>query len=508
MPLENNNMKNIAFFSFLILSYLLSSCSATGKLSYTPERKYAPEALREDVEVMEKALQQNHPSLYWYSTKEEIDASFQKTYARLTDSLNEVQFRSIIAETIFPIRCGHTSVRFSKKYYSYIEGRRLKTFPFLAKVVDDSSLVVTTNLNRRDSIIRTGTPILSINGLSARQIIDSMLPLVSIDGNAKNFSYQNLSNNFTTYYNLRFGIQDYYTVEIIARSGIVRQLKIPVFDPQRDTLRRRTQVIAPATPRPEPATPEFSNRERRLLRIRSFSIDSSNLFATLRISSFSTGLSKRFLRKSFRQLNQKKVQHLVIDVRNNGGGLIKSSLYLTRLIKQQPFKFTDSIYSAHRKIRTNATIKKRLIYNLGLVFLSRKKTDSMYRFKFFNDKIYHPAKQRYTGQVYLLTGGYSFSATTLFAAAIKGEQNVRIVGEETGGGYYGNNGVFIPEMVLPNSKLRVRLPLYRIVNNKNYPKDGRGVLPDVEVKASAESILNNRDPKMDKVMELIMQRKN
>jgi C-terminal processing protease CtpA/Prc len=109
--------------------------------------------------------------------------------------------------------------------------------------------------------------------------------------------------------------------------------------------------------------------------------------------------------------------------------------------------------------------------------------------------------------VYLLTGGYSFSATTLFASVVKGQENVTVVGEETGGGYYGNNGVFIPEMILPNSKLRVRLPLYRIVNNKNYPKNGQGVLPDVEIKASAESIRQNRDPKMEKAVELIMQRK-
>lgn len=131
----------------------------------------------------------------------------------------------------------------------------------------------------------------------------------------------------------------------------------------------------------------------------------------------------------------------------------------------------------------------------------------MYAFRFFRNKMYQPTKKEYTGKVYVLTGGYSFSATTLFAASVKGLDYVTIVGEETGGGYYGNNGVFIPEMVLPNSKLRVRLPLYRIVNNKNFPKNGSGVLPDVDVKASAESIRLNKDPKMEKAIELILQTK-
>jgi C-terminal processing protease CtpA/Prc len=80
------------------------------------------------------------------------------------------------------------------------------------------------------------------------------------------------------------------------------------------------------------------------------------------------------------------------------------------------------------------------------------------------------------------------------------------VGEETGGGYYGNNGVFIPEMVLPNTGLRVRLPLYRIVNNRSFVK-GSGVMPDVEVKATQESIRLNKDPKMEKALEWVKQRK-
>ena len=108
-------MKNIGFIGLALLSYVLTSCSATGSIGYTPERKYSPDQLKEDVQVMEQALKKNHPSLYWYTSKEEIDASFQYTYAKLKDSLTEVQFRTIIAETIFPIRCGHTSVRFSRK---------------------------------------------------------------------------------------------------------------------------------------------------------------------------------------------------------------------------------------------------------------------------------------------------------------------------------------------------------------------------------------------------------
>ena len=497
-------MKNSTHLLFFILtSCLMTACSVSNNVSYTPQKKYSPLELKEDVQAMEKTLRNNHPSLNWYSSEEVINTSFQRAYALLKDSMNEIEFRNLLSETVFPIRCGHTSIRFSKKYYQYQTGRRSMTVPLGIKIIDDSTLAVTSNINRRDSVIRAGTSILAIDVFNARQIIDTLLPMVSIDGNSKNFSYQNLSNSFTTYFNNRMGIKKNYNIVYMDEKGNVKNRQVQVYDPATDTLRRR-----PFTGNVFPTQPEtISPRQRRLQGIRSLRIDSTNTYATLRLNSFGPGLKKHFLKKSFRQLRKKKIEHLIIDVRNNGGGLIKTSLFLTKQIHQSPFLFADSIYTRHRKIKSGAYITKKFIYNLGLVFLSRKVNDSMYSFRFFGHKNIQPNKKPYKGKVYVLTGGYSFSATTLFAASVKGLEHVTIVGEETGGGYYGNNGVFIPEMVLPNSKLRVRLPLYRIVNNKNYPKNGSGVLPDVEVKASPESIRLNKDPKMEKTIELIMKRK-
>ena len=124
-------------------------------------------------------------------------------------------------------------------------------------------------------------------------------------------------------------------------------------------------------------------------------------------------------------------------------------------------------------------------------------------FKLFARKTYKPHRLSYKGKIYVLTGGATFSATSMLLASLKGLPNVTIVGEETGGGNYGNNGVFIPDLVLPNSRLRIRLPLYRIINNHSFPNNGRGVTPDIEVRANAESIRRSRDVKMEKAEALI-----
>ncbi|MFT3846080.1 MAG: S41 family peptidase [Lacibacter sp.] len=496
-------MKTLFYFFLLLIVYVLSSCSASNSIAYTPLKKFSPQQLKEDMQVLEQTLRYNHPSLTWYNSDSVITASFQRGYSLLNDSLTETQFRNVLSETVFPIRCGHTSVQVSKQSVQYRKNRREKSFPLGMKIINDSTLVVTTNLNRRDSILKTGTKIFAVNGLTAKQIIDTMLPLVSIDGNSKNFSYQNLSNSFTSYYNNRFGLYEKYHVIYYDNKQSLKKAIVNLYNPAGDTFRRAPVVINRFPVQQETQ----SQRQRKLQRIRSFTIDSTKTYAVLRLNSFGADLRRSYLRKSFRQLRKNKINNLVIDVRNNGGGLIKTSLWLSKQLHHQPFSFTDSVYTKHRKIKTKAQINKRIVYNLGLLFLNRKKNDSLYEFCYFTKKEYSPGKKNYKGQVYLLTGGFSFSATTLFAASVKGLNNVTIIGEETGGAYYGNNGVFIPEMTLPQTKIRIRLPLYRIVNNKNFPKNGSGVLPDIEVKPTEESIRQNRDPKMEKAIEIIKSKK-
>ncbi len=451
---------------------------------------------------MEQTLRTNHPSLFWHATPQEIDASFARAYSLITDSLNEDAFKNIVSETLFPIRCGHTSVRHSVQWNRYAIGKRPTGFPLGLKITDDSTLVLTINLNRADSVLKRGMQIQSINGLSAKKIIDTLFPLVPIDGNSKNFSYQNISNNFQNFYNSRFPDLKKYQLWYIDSSSTEREINLPALGSSKDTTRPRFSTSTNNNPQQT-----ISARQRRLQASRSFGIDSSKQFATLRINSFTKYVKPSFIKQSFKHLKKKNVSNLIIDVRNNGGGLIKSSLLLTKHLKQNAFYFTDSIVSTHKKIRSSIKINRKFITNLGMLFLSKKKKDHLYEFAFFK-KEYHPKKNAFKGRIMILTGGYSFSATTMFLSSVKGQQNITLVGEETGGGYYGNNGVFIPEMVLPNTKLRVRLPLYRIVNNKTHLKNGSGVLPDIEVKASAESIRLNKDPKMEKALELINQLKS
>jgi C-terminal processing protease CtpA/Prc len=136
--------------------------------------------------------------------------------------------------------------------------------------------------------------------------------------------------------------------------------------------------------------------------------------------------------------------------------------------------------------------------------MTHRKKDGNFHFSFYERKYFRPKmKNHYNGKVYILSGGNTFSASTLFMSIVKDQDNVVVVGEETGGGAYGNTAWVIPDVTLPITKVRFRLPLFRLVMDKTLPRNGRGILPEVEAKPSVNSIRRNVDFKMEKVVELI-----
>jgi hypothetical protein len=75
-----------------------------------------------------------------------------------------------------------------------------------------------------------------------------------------------------------------------------------------------------------------------------------------------------------------------------------------------------------------------------MVVITKKQADGKYHFGYFERHYFKPKKHNhFNGKVYVLTGGNSFSATTLFTSSVIKQDNIIVVGEETGGGAWGTS---------------------------------------------------------------------
>ncbi len=492
-------MKQMTPLFCLLLS--ISIQRADAQKQFSPLPKIAPGILKEDFLLLKKILEANHPSLYWYTPKDSIDACFESAINSITDSLNEVQFKNKVAWVISKIRCGHTSVRFSKKYEKIAAHFRYPQFPLLLKTWGDS-LVVISSFLPRDTIFKRGTIITGINGKTNRQLLDTLFQYITSDGFSFNYKSQVVSGNFPAWYKTILGLDSSYIVSYIDSTGTETVTTIKNFRPTIDTSKKNR--AAPLFPFVKPTRKQI--REATLLSRRGIVIDTTLNTAFIRLTSFTGGNIRGFFRHSFKTIRQQHIQHLVIDLRENGGGKVSNSILLTQYLTDHPFKVGDSVVAISRRFKYGRYIKPSWTYWLAMNFGAHKMEDGLIHLRYYEIHLFQPQKKyHFKGDLYLVQGGYSFSATAMFISYLKGQKNVKLVGEETGGGYYGSSAMHIPTIVLPNTGLRVSLPMYRLVMDSTRPK-GHGIIPDIEIGPSSLAIKKGVDLKMQKIREMIQQK--
>lgn len=474
-----------------------SAESPSSRKTFEPLHKFSPDQLQKDFDLMREMLEKFHPSIYWYTPKDSMDRIFSMYRSFIRDSMTQQQFGfHVVAPVLTSLRCGHTSFSYSKKYSRAMKGVVLPSFPLSVKVWGDS-MIVTNTMRKPDSLVNRGAVIHSIDGFSVPELTGIMFRYMPTDGYSESINYIRLSNAFSYYHRNIFGLKKNYTVDLTDSAGR-RTIQVPLYDPSADSVgklqRSRTDKRK-----------KVSAKEK-LHNVRMLKVDSEMGSAVLELNSFDGGNKlNSFFRKSFRELKEKNIGNLVIDIRSNGGGKVNHYTKLATYLRKTPFKVADSAYAVRRKFsQYGKYFTLRTLNSIALGLFTAQRADGYYHFKYWEKHVYKPRKNNFfDGQVYVLIGGPTFSASTLFAHCLKGQDNVTFIGEETGGGHHGNNGLMIPYVSLPNTGLRVRMPLFRLVQYNHPPKDGRGVIPDIHVPPASNAILSLTDLKMQKAFELI-----
>ena len=428
--------------------------------------KFSQKEVLEDIDFLYQSLIDAHYNINAYVGAEAFKKNYEDVKKAINkDSLSLLEATNWLQKVIAAANNGHTEIDFpgaSYGKYAYSGG---SVFPLEIAFENNKSLI-RKNFSLNPNL-KVGMEILSINGLSMKEILERIYDQVSAERNYfKNAKIEMYS--FPRFYWQVFGKQDVFEVDI--RSG--------------DQLTTCTLSAVNLIEGFETKRKEVLNAQRKL----SF----FEKAAYLNPGDLSGDEKKyqKFIDSSFSQIKVRNTSNLIVDLRNNKGGNNSFSDYLVAYFADKPFKWASNF-----TLKTSKFLKEH----------TRKYSDtSQTYFKEIlshkNGESYAPdldleqpqeVSKRFTGKVYVLVNRQSHSQAAVTAAQIQDYGFGTIVGEETA--EYPSLYASQFQYQLPNTGIPVKVSKGYIVRVNGSTKQ-EGVIPDIPIR---DHLLDEKDEILD-----------
>jgi hypothetical protein len=482
---------------FVAASLLSGAGNVSGAQSSPAPGKIQPAEAQADFDLMRKALEEAHSGLYRFSTKTEMDRAFDAQRARLNRPMTKAEFLAVVSETLARIRCGHTRAEPDNETRTALADA--PTFP-LRILVEGERLVVLSNDTPDDQTIRPGMEITEINGRKAGDILRLLLRAQSADGDIETGKRAIIQRAFAVIYWALIESASEFTVKARDEAGKTLTAKLAGVT-KADREKNRNPVNAVTLASREKLDWARENLSLRFLK--------DPEIAQIRIRGFGGRDYPQWMEDTFKTLREKGTKVLILDLRDNGGGADMYGAMLVSYLTDKPFRYFDHInvktispsFKAHSDWRAEreGQLREDMQPNPAGGYLVPAKLHPGVAEQ-------QPGKYPFLGKVFVLIDGGTFSTAADFCAVAHHLKRATFIGEETGGGYYGNNSGMQTILTLPNSKARIRVPMYEYWNaTPGYDGKRRGTRPDYTVATKAANLLRGMDEQLELAMKLATQ---
>jgi carboxyl-terminal processing protease len=185
--------------------------------------------------------------------------------------------------------------------------------------------------------------------------------------------------------------------------------------------------------------------------------------AYVSLSNFSSPNASSELESAIQDLLDQKPKGLILDLRDNPGGLLQQSLEVADI-------FLD-----------------------GGVIASEKDRDG-------NGQTFRATPQGAAQDISLvvLVNGGSASASEIVAGALQDRDRAKLIGETT----FGKGSVQLPHQLSDGSELRVTIAHWFTPNDRQI--DGKGLTPDIAVPMTQDDATAGRDPQLDRAAQYLI----
>jgi hypothetical protein len=451
------------FRQTLLTIFFLASSVKPNLFGQIVDRKFSTSELQSDFKILRSRYENNLANLYLYTSKQQLDKLLDSLYINIRP-MTELEFYSYITPLSSVVKDGHSNI-FISEQSTEKHNKQSRFFPFDIYWTDNK-MFITKNLST-DTTIQIGTEILSINGISSHEVMDYLLTRQVRDGNNEQYALWILNNYFRTYFSFHFGHPDKYSLSIKTPDKTEKNVIVTGLSKQTISFNKASRYL------------QVSNDAST-----NFRIDSVKNVAVFKISTWDNNNLKREIDFVFLQLQQKKIENLILDLRDNQGGNFSPAIYLLSYLLNHPFQYFTELKSVKKNTDTSQVLK------------SRKAKILM---------MHQPKKNPYKGKVYVLINGGCFSNTSSFCSRLELYNRAVFIGEETGGNKVVFCGVFGSKdnIVLPNTKIICDNSNYRLTVSDIKENTGHGVIPTYTITPAITDILQQKDDVLNATFDLI-----
>jgi hypothetical protein len=443
----------------------------------------SPSSLAADITLLDRALREVHAGTNRYAPARVMDTAFARLRRRAEQPMTAVEFYHDIALLLARIRCNHTKAELPPTLQQFRDSAATH-LPVQVRVVQDRILVLRSEGGR----LPVGNEITAINTVAAPALLKAIGRYSAVDGftdfaRAALFGDDSdlMGADLDHYWPIEYGFATQFVIASRNARGRARTDTLPAI-----TWRAWQQLSGDTT------MVDVRNGTRwqmlddttAQLTVRSF----VNYRTPVNVDSLYGGI--------FDSIRARGARHLIVDLRENGGGSDDASWGLVRHLITAPVQPSRGV--RRRTLRIDSTLaaafdtwgdRATIFTPAESLFTAR--ADGWYVER-GSDYVLTPSARGFAGRVSLLTSQRNSSGATMLLAVLQeaGRRTgrIRLVGEETGGSAEGPTAGQILFLRLPSSGIRVRIPLKRSDVNVDPQLPMMGVLPDIDAASTVADV--------------------
>lgn len=526
------------YFLPALLGVFFTSCVSVEKHNHLINNNLETTKLKQDVDFVKKKLLSQHTDIDMYMPKDSIIYKLDSLKTSIKQPMKPNDFARELSKVVSQFGHGHTYITRLNYRKTPSERKRTKNSksPFaqlITQGINDRILLKTINTKQKKEEVFA--ELLSIDSIKYSDFAKEYKASRRGDGKIRTMDYAFAQRYFLQYAQNNIGYKDSITLTLKKNDSVFTRIV------KRDFPKKSEKVEKSTTPTPAKIlTKEEKQKQKKLAEHRqkikryfgynqetmdydrsiTFPAKEDSTIAVLTIKNFTNGNSTKGYPYIFDSIQKLKIQHLILDLRDNGGGSVRQGNHLYAHLTKTQNPVIENITKVNSKFslaKNRLSVFKKFnpyTYTFGILspivfsivdaIKTKKYADGNYYYKISMKpkKVQNP----YTNNLYVMTNGGSYSMTAILSASLQGEKRAIFVGEETGGDYNGTAAGTTQCEKLTHSKLNLCFGLMSIKPNTQRSQIGRGVMPDISIPQSFEDVMMKKDYQLETLINKVIKK--